>query len=98
MAQKENFMALKRALEGEPEEIQTDTLSKRRAINIVRNRVKISKIELLGVGKDIERWMRRSSTELIGKEVCKEDIDELVSIYYGTGSFDSITYTLHEDA
>ena len=97
MAQKENFMALKRALEGEPEEIQTDTLSKRRAINIVRNKVKVSKIELLGVGKDIERWMRRSSTELIGKEVCKEDIDELVSIYYGTGSFDSITYTLHDD-
>ena len=53
---------------------------------------------MLGVGKEIERWMRRACTVRVGDFVCKDDIDESVSIYYGTGSYDSITYSLHEDA
>ena len=102
LAQEESFMALKEKLEGEGENTSqtkdsTKDPSKKRAINILQNRVKVSKMELLGVSKDIERWMRRASRDRIGEEVCKEDIDEVVSIYYGTGSYDSITYTLHED-
>ena len=96
-AQEDNFKSLKERLEGGVDDFPTDSLKKKRAINIVQNRVKISKIELLGVSKDIERWMRRASTIGIGDKVCKEDIDEIVSIYYGTGSYDSITYSLHED-
>jgi NTE family protein len=97
LAQEENFRALKEKLEGEFDEPTTDSLGKKKAINILQNRVKVSKVELLGVSKDIEKWMRRASKERIGEEVCKEDIDEVVSIYYGTGSYDSITYTLHDD-
>ena len=42
--------------------------------------------------------MRRRCTVKVGDHVCKDDIDKSVSIYYGTGNFDSITYTLHEDS
>ena len=98
LAQEENFMALKaRLLGSEFTDEEAKPSNKKKAINILQNRVKISEVELQGVSKDVERWLRRSSTKLIGKEVCKDDIDELVSIYFGTGSYDSITYTLHED-
>jgi NTE family protein len=50
-----------------------------------------------GVGKDIEKWMRRKCSVKIGDYVCKEDIDKSVSMYFGTGNYESITYTLHED-
>ena len=50
-----------------------------------------------GVEKDIEKWMRRRCTVKVGDNVCKDDIDQSVSMYYGTGNYDSITYTLHED-
>ena len=70
----------------------------KRAINIIENRVMVSKIELVGVNEQIERWMRRACTVRVGDYVCKDDIDESVSIYYGTGSYESITYTLHEDS
>ena len=69
----------------------------KKAINILENRVMVSKIELEGVAEEIERWMRRACTVKVGDSVCKSDIDESVSIYYGTGNYDSITYTLHED-
>ena len=97
LAQSDNFMALKDRLESESMDAATNSSPKKRAINILQNSVKVSKIEFLGVGNDIERWMRRNSAKCVGKEMCKADIDELVSLYYGTGSYDSITYTLHDD-
>lgn len=71
---------------------------RKKAVNILNNKVLISNVELVGVDKRVEKWMRRTGTKLIGKKVGKADIDELVSIYYGTGNYDSITYTLHEDS
>ena len=94
--QEEEFRALKeRVLIEEDEKVNAPAPKK--AINILQNKVKISKIELIGVGKEIERWMRRACTVRVGDSVCKDDIDESVSIYFGTGSYDSITYTLHND-
>ena len=97
LAQEDNFRELKERIYSTGVDTPTDTLGKRKAINIVQNRVKISKIELVGVEKYTERWMRRACTVRVGDVVCKDDIDESVSIYYGTGSYDSITYTLHDD-
>lgn len=71
--------------------------TRKKAINILENKILISKIELVGVAKDIERWMHRACTVQIGDRVGKEEIDESVSIYFGTGSYESITYTLHND-
>jgi NTE family protein len=78
-----------------------DTAAKapvKKAVNILKNKVLISGIEMDGVGKDIEKWMRRKCTVEVGGYACKDDIDKAVSIYYGTGNYDSITYTLHEDS
>ena len=74
-----------------------ETSNHKKAVNILVEKVLISKIELVGVDKKIEKWMRRACTIKVGDIVGKSNIDESVSIYYGTGSYDSITYTLHND-
>ena len=98
LAQEEKFVALREKLEVEIDDSASGSVSKKKAINILQNRVKISKIELIGGGRDIERWMRRACTVHVGDVIGKKEIDKSVSIYYGTGSFDSITYTLHNDS
>ena len=75
----------------------TPAKTAKKAVNILHNKVLISKIEMDGVEKDIEKWIRRKCTVKVGDKICKEDIDKSVSLYYGTGSYNSITYTLHED-
>lgn len=92
----DKFNELKRKVLEHADTIPKSTKYKK-AINILKNKILISNIELIGVGKEIERWMRRASTVRIGDRVTKDQIDESVSIYYGTGSYKSITYTLHED-
>lgn len=96
--QEAEFKALKEKLLLESSPQSSDTSTVKKAVNILRESVLISGIEMDGVQKDIEKWMRRRCTVKVGDHVCKNDIDKSVSIYYGTGNFDSITYTLHEDA
>ena len=92
------FKALKEKLLSTSVSQSPDSSTAKKAVNILRERVLISGIEMDGVEQDIEKWMRRRCTVKVGDHVCKEDIDNSVSIYYGTGNFDSITYTLHEDS
>ena len=92
-----DFRALKEVVFAGSNEVAPEPTTKKRAINIVRGRVMISKIEMEGVSSNIERWMRRICTVQVGDEVSKSDIDKSVSIYYGTGNYNNITYTLHED-
>ena len=91
-----DFEALKSKIFVEGDSVPKSQTHKK-AINILDERVLVSKIELVGVDHEIERWMRRACTVHAGDFVCKSDIDESVSIYYGTGSYESITYTLHCD-
>ena len=96
-SQAENFMALKEKVCSVAEPTETEAPRKKKAINIVKNQVLISKIEFDGIEDDMEKWMRRICTVKVGNLVGKEEIDESVSIYYGTGNYGSITYSLHED-
>ena len=96
-SQKENFMALKENVLPAGGQQATTAPEKKKAINIVRNKIVMSRIEMEGATKDIEKWMRRACTINVGDSVSKDDIDETVSKYYGTGNYESITYTLHED-
>ena len=97
-AQAENFEALKNkifsqgAVEPAPKVAKTP-----KAVNIIKNKVLLSKIEFVGGNKKNEQWMRRACKVHVGDSVNKHDIDESVSIYYGTGSYKSVTYTLHHD-
>lgn len=94
----EEFRALKQQIcVGEVrQDVNISTAKK--AKNILHDKVLISGIEMVGVGEDIEKWIRRKCTIKVGDHVCKEDIDKSVSLYYGTGNYNSITYTLHEDS
>ena len=94
--QKENFIALKEKVFADGEQ-PTTVQNKKKAVNILQEKILISGIELNGAEKDLEKWMRRACTIEIGDSVCKDDIDKSVSIYFGTGNYESITYTLHED-
>ena len=95
--QEESFKALKEKISEGGECREADAQSKPKALNILQERVPISGVEFEGVERDIERWVRRKCTVRVGDHVCKEDIDRSVSLYYGTGVYESVTYTLHKD-
>lgn len=95
--QKENFKALKEKVLSDAQQAPPTRSNKKKALNIIQNKILLSGIELNGVEKRIEKWMRRACTVNVGDYICKEDIDKSVSIYYGTGNYESITYTLHKD-
>lgn len=92
------FMALKEKLSvgSTPQRAESPTANK--AVNILQEKILISGIEMDGVENDMEKWMRRKCTVKVGDYICKDDIDKSVSIYYGSGNYDSITYTLHKDS
>ena len=92
--QEAKFKALKEQLHVEDDHVSSKA---KKAVNILKEKVLISGIEMDGVEKDIEKWIRRRCSVKVGDHVCKEDIDKSVSLYYGTGNYNSITYTLHED-
>ena len=94
----DEFKALKEKLGPRTSEVAETKPKIKKAVNILENDVLISDIMMDGVGKDIEKWMRRKCTVKVGDHVTKDDIDKSVSIYYGTGNYSSITYTLHEDS
>ena len=95
--QEDLFRSLKAKVFQNGDSLSVIRPEKEKAINIIETKVLISAIEFDGVEKEIEKWMRGACTVKVGEQVCKEDIDESVSIYYGTGNYDSITYTLHKD-
>lgn len=92
------FNALKEKVVPNATKESADKSGVKKAVNIVKNKVLISEVVLDGVTADEERWMRRKCSVKAGDKVCKEDIDKSVSLYFGTGNYESITYTLHEDA
>ena len=96
-AQAEKFEALKRVVFSQSTDSLPKKINRKKAVNIIRNKVLISGIEFVGVDKKLDKWMHRVCRVEIGDMVDKNDIDESVSIYYGTGNFKSVTYTLHED-
>lgn len=92
------FKALKDKLLSR-EGVSVSNLSgKKKAVNIIGGKVPVSRIEFIGIDKNLEKWMYRKCAVKPGQYVCKEDIDESVSIYYGTGQYSNITYTLVNDA
>ena len=98
LEQEARFKELKEKVFGCGQCQHPDAHHRAKALNILQEKVLISGIELVGVEKDIERWTRRKCTVNIGDYVCKEDIDNSVSLYYGTGNYESVTYTLHKDS
>lgn len=78
--------------------VASEESSEKKAENIIKDEQLITGIEFHGVGEQLERWMRRKCTVSEGDFVSKNIIDESVALFYGTGNFSNITYSLHEDA
>lgn len=96
MSQEAKFKELKEIIYADSG-YQQETLNRPKALNILQDKVLISGIEIEGVEKDIERWIHRKCMVKVGDYVRKDDIDKSVSLYYGTGNYESVTYTLHKD-
>ena len=71
-AQEANFQALKQMLNSQSAHHTPASSSKKKAINIIHDKVKISEIELIGIDKSVERWMRRACTVRVGDLISKE--------------------------
>lgn len=97
-SRKADFQALKDVIStGGATPAMTEPSVAKKARNILHDKVMISAVEMEGVdNKYLERWILRECTIKPGEMICKSDIDESVSIFYGTGDFSSITYSLHE--
>ena len=95
--QEANFQTLKENIFSKSSSYAAEASTVKKAVNILNEKVKISRIELDGVENDIEKWIRHICTVKEGDNVCKNDIDKSVSLFYGTGNYESITYSLHED-
>lgn len=68
-----------------------------KAKNIIYDQQLVTRIEFHGVDPQIERWMRRKCKVNEGEMTSKEMIDESVALFYGTGNFSNIIYSLHDD-
>lgn len=92
----DSFNELKSKLFPDGETYHRET-PKNKAINNINERVLITGIVLKGAEKNTEKWVHRKCNVKVGDRVLKKDIDKSVSIYYGTGDYSSITYSLHKD-
>lgn len=70
---------------------------KEKARNIVNDKQLITAVKFNGAKSQFEKWMRRKCTVKPGEFVSKEQIDESISVFYGTGSFSNITYNFLDD-
>lgn len=77
--------------------VGNETVHDNKAKNILNDKQLITEIIFDGVPSQPEKWMRRKCTVEPGDYVTKELIDESVALFYGTGNFSNITYSLHED-
>ena len=94
--QEEKFTDLKSRLFAEGETYRRE-VPENKAVNIINESVLITGIDMRGMEKDTEKWALRKCNIKPGDRVLKKDIDRSVSIFYGTGDYSSITYSLHKD-
>ena len=68
-----------------------------RALNLLQDSVFVSSIKIEGVSERESRWLIRKGKLKPGSFYSNADIEKMMSIFRGTGSFDEITYTVKEN-
>ena len=68
-----------------------------KALNLLQDSVYISSIKIEGVSERESRWLIRKGKLKPGSFYSNADIEKMMSIFRGTGSFDEITYTVKEN-
>ena len=72
------------------------TLHAPKSNNLLDNSVMISKIDINGVTEKQSQWLIRKGGLKTGIAYSKDDIENAVNIFRGTGCFDEITYNVTE--
>ncbi len=67
-----------------------------KSLNLTDHPVLISKIDFDGVTDQQSRWLIRKGRLKTGVPYSKEEIEQVMSLYRGTGCFDEITYNIKE--
>ena len=68
-----------------------------RALNLLQDSVFVGSIKIEGVSERESRWLIRKGKLKPGSFYSNADIEKMMSIFRGTGSFDEITYTVKEN-
>ncbi len=68
-----------------------------KALNLLQDSVYISSIKIEGISDRESRWLIRKGKLKPGSFYSNADIEKMMSIFRGTGSFDEITYTVKEN-
>lgn len=92
----EDFLKLRESLKNQGYIIK-ERVVEDKAQNIINDQQLITAVEFEGVDPQLEKWMRRKCSVKNGAMVSKNIIDESISLFFGTGTFSNIIYTLHED-
>ena len=71
---------------------------KREAVNIERDSVDISQIEVTGISESDMEWLFKKTKIAPGRRVSGEDIDNAISFFYSTKAFSRVTYSLLGDS
>lgn len=94
-AYEDKFNELKNILSQYPKTVK-DT-NKKAAINMIKNKLFVSKIEMEGVDQETAKWLKRKFFLKEGIAMDKAYIDDIIATYFGLGVFSSITYSIHND-
>lgn len=91
----DKFQDLKDMLSQYPEDDKKTP--KKPAVNMIKNKVFISKVEMNGVDEETAIWLKRKFYLEESIMMDKAFIDDMVETYFGLGVFSNITYTIHND-
>ena len=69
-----------------------------KVVNVNRDTLTISSVDISGVGEKDREWLIRKSRILSSRRMTGEQIEKAVSFFYGTNAFSKISYTMHPDA
>ena len=90
VAQTENLLTVKKLIgDGYKPEYQAEP-----AVNIHERKVRIDRVEILGVEPRESRYLMSKIGKHLGPVVGKDDIENAVAIVFGTKAFDYVTYEL----
>lgn len=94
----DQLLSIKQAVDAAAKHPVCKTLRAPKAKNLVDESVLISSITINNVSERDSRWLIRKGKIKVGNCYSKDDIENTLKIYRGTGCFDDITYTITESA
>ena len=92
----DHLLSIKQAVDSAANHPVSKTLRAPRAKNLADEAVLIHSITINNVGERDSRWLIRKGKIKVGNRYSKDDIENTIKIYRGTGCFDDITYTVTE--